>query len=318
MPGVEGVSLASHIPMNGAEGRQFELEGAAPLDPEKRARLSRLVVTPEYFQTMRVRMARGRPFEDADGAPGKPNVIVNQSFAAKYWPGEDPLGKRLRLDGQGERPWLTVVGVSPDIQQVNPGRTDISNTILYAPFRMDPLRNAAILARTRLPSAAVVNAFRKEVRSIDQDLPVVEVKTMQQILIDQRWPFRVFGSLFAIFAGIGLAMAAVGIYAVVAYSVTRRTQEIGVRMALGATAGSVLRLIFSLGLKQLAIGVTIGLAASFGVTRILKTVLVQVSPTDPVTLGAISALLLVVGVIACWMPARKATKIDPLVALRYE
>jgi len=224
----------------------------------------------------------------------------------------------LRLDGEGERPWLTVIGVSPDIQQANPGRTDISNTVLYAPFRIDPLRNAAILARTVAAPGALVSAFRAEVRNVDADIPLVDVKTMQQIMIDQRWPFRVFGTLFAIFAAIGLAMAAVGIYAVVAYSVTRRTQEIGVRMALGATTGSVLRLIFSLGLKQLAIGVAIGLAAAFGVTRILKTVLVQLSPTDPLTLGAISALLVAVGVVACWMPARKATKIDPLAALRYE
>jgi len=317
IPGVESVSLTSSIPLQGAEGRQFEIEGAAAVDPEKRPRLSRLVVTPEYFQTVKARTVRGRLFDDSDGLPGKANVIVNQSLAAKFWPHEDPVGKRIRLDGQGERPWLSVIGVISDIVQVNPMNTD-PNTVMYAPFRMDPQRGAAIFVRARVPPATLIDPFRREVRAIDADLPVFAAMTMQEVLINQRWPFRVFGTLFAIFAGIGLALAAVGIYAVVAYSVSRRTQEIGVRMALGASVGSVQRLILTLGIKQLALGLAIGLAASFGVTRVLKTILVQTSPTDPLTFTAISMLLLAVGVAACWAPTRKAARIDPMIALRYE
>jgi len=317
IPGVESVSLASSIPLQGADNRQFEVEGQAPMDPEKLPRLFRLVVTPEYFQTMRSRIIRGRALDDSDGAPGKANIVVNQTFAAKYWPREDALGKRLRLTGEGERPWLTVVGVIPEIIQLNPSRNE-PNTIIYAPYRMDPLRGVAILARTRAPPESLIEAFRKQVRNVDEDLPVFDAKTMEQILVDQRWPFRVFGTLFAIFATIGLALSAVGIYAVVAYSVTRRTQEIGVRMALGATTGSVLRLILSLGYKQLAIGLILGLGAAFGLTRVLKSLLVQITPTDPVTFAGIALLLLVIGGVACWMPARKAAKIDPMIALRYE
>jgi putative ABC transport system permease protein len=317
IPGVESASLTSSVPLGGGDIRQFELEGQAPMDPEKLPRLARLVVTPEYFQTVKARIVRGRSFEESDGAPGKANVIVNSSFASKYWPGEDPLGKRFRLTGQGEQPWLTVVGVSPEITQIDPSHTE-PNNVIYAPYRLDPLRGTAILARTRVPPESLIEAFRKEVRAVDEDLPVFDAKSMQQVLIDQRWTFRVFGTLFAIFAGIGLTLSAVGIYAVVAYSVTRRTQEIGVRMALGASKGSVLRLILSLGFAQLAIGLTIGLAASYGLTRVLKSLLVQVSPTDPVTFTAISALLLLIGGFACWMPAQKAAKIDPMIALRYE
>src|SRR5262249_34972267 len=151
------------------------------------------------------------------------------------------------------------------------------------PNRQDPMRGAAILARTRVAPNSVIAAFRKEVREADEDLPLFDVKTMQDMLIERRWPFRVFGTLFAVFALIALGLSSLGIYAVMACSVSRRPQEIGVRMALGAGAGSVLRLILALGCKQLAIGMLIGLGAAFGLTRVLSALLVQISPTDPLT-----------------------------------
>lgn len=216
-----------------------------------------------------------------------------------------------------EMPWLTVVGVCADIIQNRPDKVEL-DPIVYVSFRQDPLRGALIIARTRTAPATLITAFRKEVRAADENLPLFGVKTMQDFLVDQRWPFRVFGSLFAIFALIALALSSVGIYAVMAYSVSRRTQEIGVRMALGATAGNVLRLVLSLGLKQLAVGLVIGLAAAFGLTRVLSALLVRISPTDPATFAGLSILLTAIGVIACWLPARRATRIDPMVALRYE
>jgi ABC-type antimicrobial peptide transport system permease subunit len=164
----------------------------------------------------------------------------------------------------------------------------------------------------------VIAAFRQEFRGADEDLPLFAVRTMQEALIERRWPFRVFGTLFAVFAVMALGLSSLGIYAVMAYSVSRRTQEIGVRMALGASTASVLRLILAMGGKQLAIGMLIGLGAAFGLTRVLSTLLVQISPTDPLTFAAISLLLGAIGGIACWLPARKATQIDPMIALRYE
>jgi putative ABC transport system permease protein len=317
IPGVESVALTSNLPLQGSANYPVELQGQAPVEADKRPTTSTLTITPQYFQAVGALVIRGRSFDDSDGAPGKPSVIINKRFAAKYWPADDPLGKKLHLIRTPEQPWLTVVGVCPDITQNDPNKVDV-DPIVYVPFRQSPLRGAAVVARTRAAPNSLITAFRKEVRGIDEDLPVFEAKTMQDFLVDRRWPFRVFGSLFAIFAVIALALSSVGIYAVMAYSVNRRTQEIGVRMALGATTGDVLRLVLSLGLKQLAIGLAIGLAAAFGLTRVLSALLVRISPTDPMTFAGISLLLVVIGVIACWIPARRAARIDPMIALRYE
>jgi putative ABC transport system permease protein len=317
IPGVEAVALASSLPLNGSANSAFELQGQPPVDVNKRPTISRLVVTPQYFQAAGVSLVRGRLFDDSDGTPARASVIVNQRFAAKYWPGEDPLGKKLRLIRDAEQPWLTVIGVCPDILQNDPSKVE-RDPIIYLPYRQDPGSGSTIMARTRVAPNSAIAAFRKAVRETDEDLPLFEVKTMEDFLVERRWPFRVFGTLFAVFAVMALALSSVGIYAVMAYSVSRRTQEIGVRMALGATTGNVLRMILSLGCKQLAIGMAIGLAAAFGVTRVLSSLLMQISATDPLTFAGISILLGVIGGIACWLPARKATQIDPMIALRYE
>jgi putative ABC transport system permease protein len=317
IPGVESVALTTNLPLSGSANYPFELRGQAPVEADKRPTTSALTITPQYFQAVGAPIIRGRPFDDSDGATGKPSVIVNKRFAAKYWPGDDPVGKKLHLIREPDQPWLTVVGMCPDITQNDSNKVEV-DPIVYVPFRQDPLRGALIVARTRATPNSLITAFRKEVRGIDEDLPVLDVRTMQEYLAERRWPFRVFGSLFSIFALIALALSSVGIYAVMAYSVSRRTQEIGVRMALGATTADVLRLVLSLGVKQLAIGLAIGLAAAFGLTRVLTALLVRISPTDPTTFAGISLLLTVIALIACWVPARRAARIDPMIALRYE
>ena len=317
IPGVDAVTLASHPPLGGSGGNPFELQGQAPVEPDKRPTVSVLVITPEYFQAVRAPVLLGRPFTDSDGAAGKPFAIVNKRFAAKYWPREDPLGKKLHLFRGAAQPWLTVVGVSPDIMQNDPNRVDL-DPIVYLPLRQDPLSGAVILARTRVEPNSLITAFRKEVRGADESLALFNVRTMEEQMIQMRWPFRVFGGLFAIFAFIALVLAGVGIYAVMAYSIGRRTQEIGVRMALGASTGSVLRLALWQGMRQLTLGVALGLAAAFGLTRVLQSLLMRISATDPLTFTAISILLCSIGTLACWIPARRATRIDPVVALRNE
>jgi predicted permease len=317
IPGVQSAAIVSHLPINGAFVWKLEIEGEPPVEESKRPDLAAVVVDAPYFETVQLGLVRGRGFTETDGLPGKETVVVNQRFAAKYFPHQDPLGKRIRIFWQGDRPWLTVVGVSQDLRQQRPDLPEIE-PVAYVPFPARPLSNDALVIRSAVSPTSLTSAVRKEIQAIDGELPVFAVMTLAENFDQQRWQFRVFGSLFAIFAAIALLLSSVGLYAVMAYSVTRRTQEIGLRLAMGASTHNILLLVLKQGLRQLAIGIAIGLLAAFGVARVMKTLLVQISPTDPLTFGAISAVLLAVGIFACWLPARKAMKVDPMVALRYE
>jgi predicted permease len=297
------------------------------VDVRKRPQTDALVISPGYFDVMKVRPLFGRTFMEADGVSGFPVVILNKSFADTFFPNEDALGKRLRIvnapvgskAGAPATPqaWLTVVGVVPDIIQNDLGKGQ-RDPIIYMPFRQLPFRGMSIVARTRVPPATLVDAFRREVQVIDQDLPVFNVRTLDDFLAQRNWPWRVFGTMFAIFAAIALLLASVGLYAVIAHSVSQRTQEIGIRMALGASGVRVLRLIFMQGMRQLVGGLLIGLAAAFGVTRVLSTLLVGVSPTDPLTFFSVALVLTLAGVAGCMIPARRAIRVDPVVALRHD
>jgi putative ABC transport system permease protein len=316
--GVESVALTSSLPLRGTPNWRFEIEGQPPVEKEKRQTVSGIIISPDYFRVLGIDVLRGRVFNSSDGLPGKTAVIVNQRFATKYWPKEDALGKRVRLTrDSGEHPWLTVLGVCPDIKQGDFNTTE-AEPIIYVPYRQDAASGVAIMARSKVPPASLTSSFRKQVQALDSNLPLYRISTLLETFVEQRWPFRVFGTLFAVFALIALVLSSVGIYAVMSYAVSQRTQEIGIRMALGASTGSVMRLVLSLGAKQLAIGLLAGLALAFGVTRVLASLLVQTTPTDPLTFTAIVLLLVSVAFIACWIPARRAMRVDPLVALRYE
>jgi predicted permease len=317
LPGVEAVAIANTLPTGGSMSFPFELEGA-PVDEKRRQTLAALVISPDYFRAVDVRALRGRFFTDTDGIAGPPVIIVNQRFAEKFWPGEDPVGKRLRLfQNATPDPFVTVVGLVPDILQNN--STNERDPLIYIPYRQRPQRDIAIIARTRVPPASLGTAFRKTVQSLDEDLPIYRLLTMEDRLDQNYWPWRVFGTLFAIFATIALLLASVGLYAVIAHGVSQRTQEIGVRLALGATSRQIHSLVFRQGMTQLAIGLAIGLAGAFGLTRILRTILAgNVSPTDPSTFIAAASILAAAAVLGSWIPARRATSVDPVVALRHE
>jgi predicted permease len=316
-PGVEAASLVTHAPLGGSFRWPFEIEGAEPVEDSKRPQTNVVVAGAGHFQTAEIAIVRGRAFEEMDGAKDKGAAIVTRKFASRHWPGEDPLGKRLRIRWDGEHPWLTVVGISQDVQQhFRPGQ-EPAEPLVFVPYRGKPMPGLTLLARANAP-ASLSAALRKHVQSIDPDLPVFGIATLSQNFAEQRWAFRVFGTLFAIFAGIALLLSSVGLYATMAYAVSRRTQEIGVRVAMGASGWNILRLVLAQGLRQLAIGLTIGLAGAFGAGRVLKSLLFQVSPNDPVTFATISGILIAVGLVACWLPARAATKVDPLEALRHE
>jgi predicted permease len=317
IPGVEAAAFTSNLPMGGAFGWRFELEGDPQVEPEKRPSVSGLVVGPGYFRALGLSLVRGRAFDNSDGLPGREVAVVNQRFAARYWPGEDPVGKRLRLIKSSPQPWLTIVGVCPDVLQTEPTRAEVQPSV-YVPYRQDPVRFLAIAARTRLDPNSLAAAFRNEVRHVDDALPVFSIRPLTGYFEQQRWGLRTFGTLFAIFAGIALVLASLGIYAVMAYSVGQRTQEIGLRMALGASSPSILGMVLAAGLKRLLLGLALGLAAAFGLTRVIAGLLVRVNPADPLTFAGISLLLAAVGVFACWLPARRAMRVDPAVALRHE
>jgi putative ABC transport system permease protein len=318
LPGVTSVEITNFLPTGGSLSFQYELEGVPPVSSQRRPTLSALVVGPDYFRTMDVRPQSGRVFTDADGVSGPPVALVNQSFAGKFWPGQDPLGKRLRLFTAGTpETWLQVKGVVPNIVQndISPRQVD---PLIYIPYRQKPQADMAIVARTVVPPGTLATAFRREIQAVDSDLPIYNLWTMQERLERNYWFYRVLGVLFIIFAGIALFLASIGLYAVMAHSANQRTQEIGVRMAMGASARTILQLLFTQGMLRVAVGVAIGLVAAFGVTRVLKAILVQVAPADPMTFATASVVLAIVAALGCWIPARRAMRVDPMVALRHE
>ena len=283
-----------------------------------------VIISPGYFDTLGMRLVRGRSFNDTDGTPGHESAIVNQRFVAMHFPGEDPLGRSIRLvDASPPRPDVTpaltatIVGVVPTVRQRNFQEPD-PDPVAYLPYRADPQRFATLIVRAQGDPGAITTLVREEMRAIEPDLPLFGIQTMDNLLAQLRWSFRVFGGMFAIFAAIALVLSAVGLYAVTAYSVTQRTSEIGVRMALGAQPEQVLWLVLRRAIVQLAIGIPIGIAGAFGVGRLLQILLVQTSARDPMTIASIAALMIVVSIAACFWPARRATRLDPVSALRYE
>jgi predicted permease len=308
------------MPTGGAIEYPYQMEGAPPVDEKQRPNLNLLVISPDYFRAMDLRVLRGRVFTPNDGVAGPPVTIVNQRFAEKYWPGEDPIGKRLRIyDQKKEEPWMMVVGVVPNVlQNLESANMRDHDPLIYVPYRQKPLRDMSLMARTVVPPNSLATAFRKEVAALDPDMPLYNLRSLEERLDINNWSQKVFGSLFGIFALVALVLASVGLYAVIAHSVSQRTQEIGLRIALGASGPTILQLIFAQGMTQVIIGLLIGLGAAVGLTRALNTLLVQVTPGDPVTLISVALVLTAAAVLGCLIPAMRAMRVDPVVALRHE
>lgn len=320
LPGVSMVSTVTSPPGTGAMSWHFEVEGQQ-VEKEKRPATGAVIASPGYFQLAGISLLRGRDFDERDGETGKEAAIVNQQFVSKFWPGEDGLGKRLRVFDPEDKPkaWLTIVGVVQDFRQMDPGNESPGNDpVLFVPYRYDSVDWGALLVRTEGSPTALAPAVRREVQQVDADLPLSQVGALQEWFERGRWYLRVFGTLFLIFALIAMGMAAVGIYAVMAHATSRRTQEIGVRLALGAGMRNILGLVLGRGLKQLAVGLVLGLIAAMAVCQLMSRMLFQVSPRDPVTLSGVALVLGLAGLLACWLPARRASRLDPVKALRYE
>jgi putative ABC transport system permease protein len=316
-PGVESAAFVNYLPLGGANSSDsYYVEGEPDPPPGQEHEGRYRVATPDYFRTMEISIVRGRAFTEQDKADAPPVVIVNETLARAHWPDQDPLGKRIRLYGPPDKsPWMEIVGVVEDVKH----ELNIPVTPeYYLPHAQDPWNAMVLVARTSVEPASLAPALRQQVWAIDKDQPVFDVKTMQEVRSGSVALYSFSSVMLAIFAGVALVLAAVGIYGVMAFAVTQRTQEIGIRMALGARTADVLKLVVTHGMKLALLGIVIGLAGSWALTRFIEKLLVGVEATDMLTFSLVSLCLLVAAFVACYLPARRATKVDPLVALRYE
>jgi putative ABC transport system permease protein len=318
IPGVESASGVNHLPLAGDLWTfRFLVEGRATPSPSETPGAAFRVAFPGYFRTMRIPLVRGREFTAHDDADAERVVIVNETLARRYWPNEDPIGKRLRLGP--DTPWYAIAGVVKDVEQRDWGAT--RGNEFYFPGAQNPSdiqSYLTVVVRAAGDPAALSPAIQAAVASLDRDLPIADVTTMQQVVDRALWQPRFSTTLLAAFAGLALALAAVGIYGVMSYDVGRRTPEIGIRMALGARPADVLRSVLAQGAKLTLVGSLVGVAGALILTRYLRTLLYGVSPNDPLVLAGAAALLAAVAMLAVWLPARRATRIDPLLALRSE
>jgi len=323
--GVQAASTTTSQPAVGGFVRQLEIDGRANAKGERSQSVTMLSIGARYFNTIGIRPTQGRVLNDADQEPGHPSVVVNQRLVAMYFKGESAIGRQIRLTDDSpagsQSPWLTVVGVVPNVRQRNNNQELEPDPIAYIPHVLNAgmARAAVVIARANTANTAqAVQSLREAMRLVDPDLALFNPRSVDEILAQSRFFLRLSSVMFGTFAVIALVLAAVGLYAVTAYSVTQYTRDIGVRMVLGAQSGQVIWLFVRRALVQLAIGLVIGLAGAIGVGKLLQSFLVQMTGRDPVTLVAITTLVVVVALLACFWPARYATRLDPLAALRHE
>lgn len=322
MPGVESAGFINYLPLGQSNSSStFLIEGRPEPPPGQEMEGRERVCTPLYFQTMRIPLLKGRFFNNTDTSDAPPVIIINEQLAKRYWPASNPdgheaLGKRMRISGPIERnPWREIVGVVGSVRhELN---QPLSPDYFY-PQAQDPWSTMVLVARTQTDPLALVGSVRNEVKAIDPDQPVAEVRTMVAVRDRSIMHFRFSSGVMGVFGFFALLLAAVGIYGVMSYAVSQRTHEIGVRMALGATPRTVVSLMVRHGLRLVVIGVTIGLAGGFGLSQLLAKLLKLTGPTDWLTFAAVTLSLAAVALLACWIPARRATKVDPMVALRCE
>jgi putative ABC transport system permease protein len=314
LPGIQSVGMVAGLPLAGGIGsRYFGVEGRPPQPPGQGYNANTNVISPDYFRTMGIPFIRGRDFAERD-VTGQPQVmIINEELARRFFPDEDPLGKRIVLSGNSI--W-TIIGIAGNVR--NQGIEKEPRAEIFFPHGQAPYGFSTIVARTNDDPLKSVAAVRNVFRSLDKDQPLYNVKTVERVVSDSVVSQRFNVILLGVFAALALILAGIGLYGVMAYSVSQRTREIGVRMTLGARGRDVLWLVTRQGMTLAIAGVALGLAASFALTRLVAKLLFGVSPTDPVTYVVIALLLTAVALVACWIPARRATKVDPMIALRYE
>jgi predicted permease len=316
LPGVERVSLASPLPLDAySSSVRVLIEGYVPRSEDDKIEVMYTAAAPNYFQTIGTPIVRGREFEERDREEMPGVVIVNETMARLYWPQEDPIGKRLQLR-RSSGPYLEVIGIAKDGKYITLGEDPMP--YMFLPCRQSYKSRMTILIRSQADPANLAAGLRREVGALDETLPVFGIKTMPQFMERSLWASSNVAGLVGGFGLAALLLAAVGIYGLMSYSVAQRTREIGIRAALGAQPGDVLRLVAKQGMSLALIGIALGLAGALALTRVMSSLLYGVSATDPATFSVITLLLTAVAFLACYIPARRATKVDPMIALRYE
>jgi putative ABC transport system permease protein len=318
LPGVRAVAVSNSLPPDERDfSSDFTIEGQ-PLDAHGGAPVADYILaSKDYFRALSLPLRRGRYFTDADSKDSLRVVIINEALERQFFAQEDAIGRRLNLSASGEPEWAQVIGVVGDVKYT--GLETETQPAIYQPVAQNPSWGMFLIVKTEAADPlSLTPAVRLEVRAIDPELPVANVSTLEHRLAVAVTQPRFRTTLIAIFAGIALVLASVGIYGVISYSVTQRTHEIGIRMALGARALDVLGLLLKQGMLLASVGVSLGLVAAFALTRLMQSLLFGVSATDPVTFTVIAILLTSVALLASYLPARRAMKVDPLVALRDE
>jgi putative ABC transport system permease protein len=314
-PGVESATLSASLPgLRDDWQNDIAAEGQAPLKKGEQINVDWAIVTPDYFRTMGMTLLEGRTFTRDEDEQGKPVLLVDESLARRFWPNQSALGKHIGYDSPTRH---EIIGVVRDVGYYG---SEVKPLIkIYTPLGRWPQRNSMLSIRSSTSDpAALAASIARAVEAIDKDLPVAEVATLDHVLAREAAPRRFNAALFSVFAVLALVLAATGVYGVIGYSVARRTHEVGIRMALGAQGRDVLGLFITDGMRLVLLGLVLGLGGAFALTRLMSSLLFGVKATDPLTYVLTVVVMVVIGLVACLLPARRATKVDPLVALRYD
>ncbi len=317
VPSVQSAGIVNSLPIAGGVSTDFSIVGRPPVKSGDEPSAHIRVIDPAYLRTMQIPLLRGREFSERDSAAAPKVMLINQTMADKFWPGQDPVGGRVTMLDWGPPLTGEVVGVVGDVKPNGPQAP--VDSMIYWPYPQFPsLFNYLVVRTTTVDSLAVLPGVKAQVRTVNPDQPVSQIRTMEQVLGESLARRKFSLILMGIFAGLSVLLAAVGIAGVMAFMVAQRTQEMGIRMALGAQRNDVFALVLRQGMRMALLGLAIGLAGAFGLTRLLSGMLYGVKPGDPLTFALVSGLLVGITLLACWLPARSATRVDPIVALRYE
>ena len=317
IPGVQSAGMINVLPLTSGPTVAFQIEGRPIVSVDKLAPTDFRNVTPDYFRTMNIPVLKGRAFTAQDDSNAPPRLMINQALAQRDFPNEDPVGKRVTFGTpSGETVWFEIIGVTANVRSLE--LREEAPPELYFTSKQSLFENMAVVVRSTVEPESIAPALRQAVAEVDRTVPISQVKTMEHIVSESVTQPRFNLFLLGMFSGLALLLSVAGIYGVTAYTVTQRTHELGIRIALGAQVGDVLRMILGQGMAVIAAGIAIGLIAAFALMRLLNSLLFGVTATDPFTFIGITVVLIVAGLLACYIPARRATKVDPLTALRYE